>query len=179
MRLRICEPPSDRQWRHTRAELARTQARRCPTQLPACSSPDTAQMFAGCELYFPAARHTGDNILAWPPRRHVLFSGWLPKSVTSAALGNLADSVVPDWCRSAERVGDRYPGRKLTIPGTRHGCARCACSRAAGCPTRFTRENRQWPSLVCSCAERSTSRPPGPGRARPCRRSGWRGPGRD
>ena len=74
---------------------------------------------AGCELFFPGAGHTRDNIVAWLPQQRVLFGGCFLKSITSKDLGNLSDSVVADWAGSVERVHARYPTPKATIPG--HG----------------------------------------------------------
>ena len=74
---------------------------------------------ADCELFFPGAGHTRDNIVAWFPHQQVLFGGCFLKSVTSADLGNLADAVVADWAGSVRRVHARYITRKITIPG--HG----------------------------------------------------------
>lgn len=80
---------------------------------------DAAQLVGGCELFFPGAGHTRDNIVAWLPHHQVLFGGCFLKSVTSADLGNLADAVVPAWADSVGRVRTRYPAPRVTIPG--HG----------------------------------------------------------
>lgn len=73
----------------------------------------------GCELFFPGAGHTRDNIVAWLPGQQVLFGGCLLKSVTSADLGNVADAVIPDWAATVRNVQDRYGAARVTIPG--HG----------------------------------------------------------
>ncbi|HEY4939910.1 MAG TPA: subclass B1 metallo-beta-lactamase [Rhizomicrobium sp.] len=72
-----------------------------------------------CELFFPGAGHTRDNIVAWLPFQEVLFGGCLLKSVTSGGLGNVADSVVSDWAATVRNVQKHYPSPKFTIPG--HG----------------------------------------------------------
>jgi metallo-beta-lactamase class B len=74
---------------------------------------------ADCELFFPGAGHTRDNIVAWFPHQQVLFGGCFLKSVTSLDLGNVADAVVADWSTSVRRVRARYPSRRIAIPG--HG----------------------------------------------------------
>jgi metallo-beta-lactamase class B len=99
-------------------ELARSRGAAVPTTA-ADFVQNTARLSEECELFFPGAGHTRDNIVVWLPRQHVLFGGCLLKSVTSPDLGNLADAVVADWAGSAQRVRARYPARRITIPG--HG----------------------------------------------------------
>ena len=72
-----------------------------------------------CELFFPGAGHTADNIVVWLPRHRILFGGCLIKSVTSNGLGNVADAVVPAWAGTVRKVRDRYAAAKTVIPG--HG----------------------------------------------------------
>jgi metallo-beta-lactamase class B len=74
---------------------------------------------ADCELFFPGAGHTRDNIIAWLPQQRVLFGGCFLKSSTSSGLGNIADAVVPDWADSLRRIDQQYPNRGMVIPG--HG----------------------------------------------------------
>ncbi len=74
---------------------------------------------ADCELFFPGAGHTRDNVVAWLPRQQVLLGGCFLKSVTSRDLGNVADAVVPDWAGSVRRAREHYPAARITIPG--HG----------------------------------------------------------
>lgn len=99
-------------------ELARSHGTPVPTAA-ANFVHDTTQLSEECELFFPGAGHTRDNIVAWLPHHHVLFGGCFLKSVTSADLGNLADAVVPAWADSLRRVRTRYPAAWLTVPG--HG----------------------------------------------------------
>jgi hypothetical protein len=80
---------------------------------------DTALLSEGCELFFPGAGHTRDNIVAWLPHHRIIFGGCFLKSVTSADLGNLADAVVPAWTDSLQRVCTRYPDPRITVAG--HG----------------------------------------------------------
>jgi len=72
-----------------------------------------------CELFYPGAGHTRDNIVAWLPDQQVLFGGCLLKSTTSGGLGNTADSIIPDWAASIRAMQTRYPSAKITVPG--HG----------------------------------------------------------
>ncbi len=77
------------------------------------------RLAADCELFFPGAGHTRDNIVAWLPKHQILFGGCFLKSVTSDSLGNMADADIPDWATSVHRAHAQYPLAKLTIPG--HG----------------------------------------------------------
>jgi len=99
-------------------ELARSHGTAVPTSAVNFIQ-DTARLSAACELFFPGAGHTRDNIVVWLPHQRVLFGGCFLKSVTSPDLGNLADAVVADWAGSAQRVRARYPAGKITVPG--HG----------------------------------------------------------
>jgi metallo-beta-lactamase class B len=99
-------------------ELARSHGAAVPTTA-ADFVRDTARLSAACELFFPGAGHTRDNIVVWLPQQQVLFGGCFLKSVTSPDLGNVADAVVADWAGSAQRARARYPTRKVTVPG--HG----------------------------------------------------------
>jgi glyoxylase-like metal-dependent hydrolase (beta-lactamase superfamily II) len=99
--------------------LTRDLARRHETSVPTAAANfvhDTAQRSGGCELVFPGAGHTRDNIVAWLPHHQVLFGGCFLKSVTGADLGN---PVVPAWADSLRRARTRYPDAQITVPG--HG----------------------------------------------------------
>ena len=82
-----------------------------------------------CELFFPGAGHTRDNVVAWFGHEQVLFGGCLLKSKTSGGLGNVADAVIPDWAATVRNVQEHYPVPKITIPG--HGTI-------SGDPTAWT-----------------------------------------
>jgi len=99
-------------------ELARSHGTPVPTAA-ADFVQDIARVSAQCELFFPGAGHTRDNIVAWLPRQRVLFGGCFLKSMTSADLGYLADAVVADWAGSVRRLSARYSTPTITIPG--HG----------------------------------------------------------
>lgn len=79
----------------------------------------THALGADCELYFPGAGHTRDNIVVWAPRQKMLFGGCFLKSVTSSDLGNVADAVIPDWTGSLARLSERFPDPRTVITG--HG----------------------------------------------------------
>jgi glyoxylase-like metal-dependent hydrolase (beta-lactamase superfamily II) len=104
-------------------ELSRSHGTPVPTA--AADFVQDAAQAGECELFFPGAGHTRDNIVAWLPHHRVLFGGCFLKSVTSADLGNLADAVVPAWADSVRRVRTRYPTPRITVPGhgTIHGDA--------------------------------------------------------
>jgi glyoxylase-like metal-dependent hydrolase (beta-lactamase superfamily II) len=98
-------------------ELARSRGLTEPT--PIRGFIDSWRFGEDCELIFPGAGHTWDNIVAWLPRQQVLFGGCFLKSATSRDLGNLADADVGEWRGSLQRVSDRCRGRRITVPG--HG----------------------------------------------------------
>jgi metallo-beta-lactamase class B len=78
--------------------MTRELARSHGTSIPTAAAKfvfDTVQLSEECELFFPGAGHTCDNIVAWLPHHQVLFGVRFLKSITSADLGNLADAVVP------------------------------------------------------------------------------------
>jgi len=79
------------------------------------------RLTTGCELYFPGAGHTRDNVVVWFPRQRALLGGCLLKSTTSNGLGNLADAVVGEWASSIRRVRETYPHPGIVVPG--HGTA--------------------------------------------------------
>jgi|ERR1700722_1758436 len=99
-------------------ELVRSHGAAVPTAA-AHFAQGAARLSEDCELFFPGAGHTRDNIVVWLPHQRVLFGGCFLKSITSPDLGNLADAVVADWAGSAQRVRARYPSTKITVPG--HG----------------------------------------------------------
>lgn len=72
-----------------------------------------------CELFFPGAGHTRDNIVAHVRDADILYGGCFLKSATSADLGNLSDAVVGDWRASVEKMRARYGKPKIVVPG--HG----------------------------------------------------------
>jgi hypothetical protein len=76
-------------------DLSRSHGTATPTA--AADFVQDAARVGECELFFPGAGHTRDNIVAWLPHYRALFGGCFLKSVTSPDLGNLADAAVPAW----------------------------------------------------------------------------------
>ena len=100
-------------------ELARSHSMPVPTRALDFDKNGVARLSKDCELYFPGAGHTRDNVVVWFPRQRVLSGGCLLKSETSADLGNLADAVVTDWSDTVKRVQTRYSSAQKVVPG--HG----------------------------------------------------------
>jgi metallo-beta-lactamase class B len=71
------------------------------------------------EVFYPGPGHTIDNSVVYLSDYHMLYGGCFIKSAASRSLGNLDDAVVADWPGSLKRVSERYPERKVVIPG--HG----------------------------------------------------------
>jgi metallo-beta-lactamase class B len=98
--------------------LAKQHAQPAPEPIAGFTS-GTYRLDDDCELFFPGAGHTRDNIVVWFPRQKILFGGCFLKSSTSASLGNVADAVVPAWASSIDRLVARYQPFRYIIPG--HG----------------------------------------------------------
>lgn len=71
------------------------------------------------DVFYPGPGHTPDNSVVYFNNHHVLYGGCFIKSAASPSLGNLEDAVTSDWPASIQRVMERYPERKVVIPG--HG----------------------------------------------------------
>lgn len=71
------------------------------------------------EVFYPGPGHTPDNSVVYVNGPNVLYGGCFIKSSASPTLGNLEDAVVSGWPASLHRVRERYPDRKVVIPG--HG----------------------------------------------------------
>jgi metallo-beta-lactamase class B len=63
--------------------------------------------------------HTVDNFVAWIPGPNVVFGGCLVKAAESKGMGNTADADIDEWPRTIDRVGSRFPGARIIVPG--HG----------------------------------------------------------
>jgi len=70
-------------------------------------------------LYYPGPGHTPDNIVAWLPRRKILFVGCLVRSETSETLGYLGDARLDQWPAAVRRIIERYRDARILVPG--HG----------------------------------------------------------
>ena len=72
-----------------------------------------------CELFYPGAGHTRDNITVWHQESRTLFGGCLLRATTDKRVGNLADGDIAAYPGTIDRLAERYPDRRFTIPG--HG----------------------------------------------------------
>lgn len=84
-------------------------------------SSDTLLTFgnSSLEVFYPGPGHTPDNTVVYLNDYQILYGGCFIKSAASASLGNLEDAVTAEWPASLRRVMERYPERKIVIPG--HG----------------------------------------------------------
>lgn len=73
------------------------------------------------ELFYPGAGHARDNITVWHAESGVLFGGCLLRATTDTGIGSLTDADIGAYPASIARLIERYPQRRLTIPG--HGSA--------------------------------------------------------
>lgn len=71
------------------------------------------------EAYYPGPGHTVDNSVVYLRDQHILYGGCFIKSAAAGSLGNLEDAYVKKWSQSLEKIKERYPERKIVIPG--HG----------------------------------------------------------
>jgi metallo-beta-lactamase class B len=73
------------------------------------------------ELFYPGAGHARDNITVWHAASGVLFGGCLLRATTDTGIGNLSDADIEAYPTSIARLIQRYPNRRITVPG--HGSA--------------------------------------------------------
>jgi metallo-beta-lactamase class B len=71
------------------------------------------------ELFYPGVGHTRDNITVWHEKSGVLFGGCLLRATTDKGVGSLSDGDLAAYPDTLNRLTDRYPDRRFTIPG--HG----------------------------------------------------------
>ncbi|UYZ62638.1 subclass B1 metallo-beta-lactamase [Hymenobacter weizhouensis] len=71
------------------------------------------------ELFFPGPAHAPDNLVAWLPRRKVLFGGCLVREASATSLGNLDEANLKQWPAALQQLQRRYPQARLVVPG--HG----------------------------------------------------------
>ena len=98
-------------------ELARSRGVAAPE--PIHGFVESWRLGEDCELYFPGAGHSWDNIAVWLAAPAILYGGCFLKSATSKDLGNLQDADVGEWRASLTRTAARFAQARLTIPG--HG----------------------------------------------------------
>ena len=70
-------------------------------------------------LRYFGAGHTTDNVVAWLPRKRVLFGGCLVKSLNSRSLGNTKDGDLEAYPETLRKVRAAYPQARVVVPG--HG----------------------------------------------------------
>jgi metallo-beta-lactamase class B len=73
------------------------------------------------ELFYPGAGHARDNITVWHAESGVLFGGCLLRATTDQGIGSVADADVAAYPATIARLIERYPQRRITVPG--HGSA--------------------------------------------------------
>lgn len=71
------------------------------------------------ELFYPVAGQTRDNITVWHEESGVWFGGCLLRATTDKGVGSLSDADIAAYPDTMNRLADRYPQRRFTIPG--HG----------------------------------------------------------
>nr|WP_122630835.1 subclass B1 metallo-beta-lactamase GRD23-1 [uncultured bacterium]APR64493.1 carbapenem-hydrolyzing metallo-beta-lactamase GRD23-1 [uncultured bacterium] len=71
------------------------------------------------EVFYPGAGHAPDNLVVWLPKQKILFGGCLIRAKEAKNLGNVADAVIGEWPRSAEKLQEKYGNAKVVVPG--HG----------------------------------------------------------
>jgi metallo-beta-lactamase class B len=73
------------------------------------------------ELFYPGAGHVRDNITVWHADSGVLFGGCLLRATTDKGIGSVADADLGAYPAAVGRLLQRYPQRRITVPG--HGSA--------------------------------------------------------
>ena len=71
------------------------------------------------EMYYPGPGHTVDNTVIYLNDKNILYGGCFIKNASAPSLGNTEDASVTDWPNSLRKVKERYPDRRMVIPG--HG----------------------------------------------------------
>ena len=72
------------------------------------------------EVRYFGAGHTADNVVAWLPRKKILFAGCLVKSANATSLGNTEDGDLKAYPATLRRVRATYPQAKIVVPGHGH-----------------------------------------------------------
>ena len=105
--------PTSRRWR-----LRYPQAAAGPT---AALKPYTV-IRAGrtrLELFFPGPGFSPDNVVAWLPRRKVLFGGELVREQRAAVLTPAAEADLKQWPATLRTLAARYRKARVVVPA--HG----------------------------------------------------------
>jgi len=71
------------------------------------------------ELFFPGAGFAPDNVVAWLPRRKVLFGGELVRAQQAAVLTPATETDLRQWPATLRILAARYPKARVIVPA--HG----------------------------------------------------------
>ncbi|RSK50939.1 MBL fold metallo-hydrolase [Hymenobacter rigui] len=71
------------------------------------------------ELFFPGAGFAPDNVVAWLPRRKVLYGGELVREQAATSLGSFETATLKQWPASLRTVAARYHRARVVVPA--HG----------------------------------------------------------
>jgi glyoxylase-like metal-dependent hydrolase (beta-lactamase superfamily II) len=106
------------------AQSPRTQALAAGKQISAPHDPvldgltqGKAAQIGAIEVFYPGPAHSGDNLVVWFPKYQLLFGGCMIKSMSAAALGNVADADPAHWPQAVRNIQARYPQIRTVIPG--------------------------------------------------------------
>ena len=114
---------------HVRVYSSPLTARRWRSRNPAAEGPTAALkpytvVRAGrtrVELFFPGAGFAPDNLVAWLPRRRVLFGGELVREQATASLGSSPEPNLKQWSIALRTLATRYRNARVIVPA--HGPA--------------------------------------------------------
>jgi metallo-beta-lactamase class B len=71
------------------------------------------------EFAFLGSGHAVDNIIAWIPKKKILFGGDLVRARNARNLGNIAEADLESWPETLKKVKEIYSEAKIVVPG--HG----------------------------------------------------------
>lgn len=71
------------------------------------------------EVYYPGESHTIDNTVVYLHKKKILFGGCMIMSRLQQRPGFIDHANMREWPVSVKKVEEKFPGRKLVIPG--HG----------------------------------------------------------
>ncbi|RSK37298.1 MBL fold metallo-hydrolase [Hymenobacter metallilatus] len=71
------------------------------------------------ELFFPGAGFASDNVVAWLPRRKMLYGGELVREQAATSLGSFETATLKQWPASLRTLATRYRRARVVVPA--HG----------------------------------------------------------
>ncbi|MBT9393189.1 subclass B1 metallo-beta-lactamase [Hymenobacter sp. NST-14] len=71
------------------------------------------------ELFFPGPGSAPDNVVAWLPRRRVLFGGELVRAQAATGLGQSPEANLKQWPAALRTLRRRYAKARVVVPA--HG----------------------------------------------------------